>query len=136
MQWIKVLHLVFVVSWFSGLFYLPRLFVNHALVNDSATQKRLCLMEKKLYQFMSILAILALGLGVYLVYLGDFRGGWLHAKLGLVLVLIIYHLYCGYLVREFAYERNRHSHLWYRWFNEIPVVLLVLIVYLVIVKPF
>ena len=136
MQWIKVLHLVFVVSWFSGLFYLPRLFVNHALVSDSATQKRLCLMEKKLYQFMSILAILALGLGVYLMYLGPFRGGWLHAKLGLVLVLIIYHLYCGYLVREFAYERNRHSHLWYRWFNEIPVVLLVLIVYLVIVKPF
>jgi putative membrane protein len=134
--WIKSLHLIFVTSWFAGLFYLPRLFVNHAMVDDPATSGRLLLMERKLYRFMTPLAVLALGFGLWLWLGYGITGGWLHAKLVLVAGLIGYHLYCGKLMNDFAQGRNRHGHVWYRWFNEVPVLILFAIVPLVIIKPF
>lgn len=136
MLWIKSLHLIFVTSWFAGLFYLPRLFVNHAMVDDPATSGRLLLMERKLYRFMTPLAALALGFGLWLWLGYGIDGGWLHAKLVLVAALIGYHLYCGKLMNDFAQGRNRHGHVWYRWFNEVPVLILFAIVPLVIIKPF
>lgn len=136
MLWIKSLHLIFVTSWFAGLFYLPRLFVNHAMVDDAATAGRLLLMEQKLYRFMTPLAVLALGFGIWLWLGYGITGGWLHAKLALVAVLIGYHYYCGRLLQDFAQGRNRHSHVWYRWFNELPVLILFAVVPLAIVKPF
>lgn len=136
MLWIKSLHIIFVISWFAGLFYLPRLFVNHAMVDDATTSDRLKLMERKLYRFMTPLGILALGFGMWLWKGYGFSGGWLHAKLALVLGLIAYHLYCGRLVRAFAENRNRHSHVFYRWFNEVPVLILFAVIFLVELKPF
>lgn len=139
MLWIKALHIIFVTSWFAGLFYLPRIFVNHAMVNDTQTIERLALMEHKLYRFMLPLAVLALGFGFWLMFGFGFLqagGGWLHAKLTLVIGLIIYHWYCGRIMRDFKANKNKRSHIWYRWFNEIPVIALTLIVILVVVKPF
>lgn len=136
MLWVKALHVIFVTSWFAGLFYLPRLFVNHAMVSDAATAERLALMEHKLYRFMTPLAVLALGFGLWLWLGYGISGGWLHAKLALVVVLIGYHHYCGKLMRDFRLGRNRHSHVWYRWFNELPVLVLFAVVILVVVKPF
>jgi putative membrane protein len=140
MLWIKALHIIFVTSWFAGLFYLPRLFVNHAMVEDAATQARLALMERKLYRFMTPLALLALGFGLWLwleiVKSGGITGSWMHLKLALVGLLVAYHLYCGKLMRDFAQGRNRRSHVWYRFFNEIPVLILFAVVILVVVKPF
>lgn len=133
---LKALHIIFVVSWFAGLFYLPRLFVNHAMVTDPATQAHLGLMEHKLYRFMTPLGILAVALGFWLWLGYGFAGGWLHAKTALVSFLIFYHLYCGRLLRDFAAGRNRHSHVWYRVFNEIPVLVLFVVVFLVVLKPF
>lgn len=145
MLWVKALHIIFVTSWFAGLFYLPRLFVNHAMVldsamNNTATLERLELMERKLYRFMLPLAVLALGFGVWL-WLGfgmdwGATGAWLHAKLVLVAGLVVYHFYCGKLMRDFKAGNNTHSHVWYRWFNEVPVLALFAIVILVVVKPF
>lgn len=132
---LKALHIIFVVSWFAGLFYLPRLFVNHALVEDEATRQRLVLMEGKLYRFMTPLGILAVALGLWLWFGYGFSGGWLHAKTALVVFLIGYHLYCGRLVRAFAEGRNTRSHVWFRVFNEIPVLVLVAVVFLVVLKP-
>jgi len=136
MLWIKALHIIFVISWFAGLFYLPRLFVNHAMVDDANTKARLALMEQKLYRFMLPLAVLALAFGIWLWLGFGVTGGWLHAKLALVIGLVAYHLYCGKLMRDFAAGKNQHSHMWYRWFNEIPVLVLFAIVILVVVKPF
>lgn len=136
MLWIKALHIVFVTSWFAGLFYLPRLFVNHAMVSDAATLARLELMEHKLYRFMLPLAVLALVFGLWLWLVYGISGGWLHAKLALVIGLIIYHIYCGKIMRDFKMGVNQHSHIWYRWFNEIPVLVLFAVVILVVVKPF
>jgi putative membrane protein len=136
MLWVKALHIVFITSWFAGLFYLPRLFVNHAMVTDEATQQRLVLMERKLYRFMAPLALLALIFGLWLWLGYGITGAWLHAKLLLVAALIAYHLYCGKLVKDFSQGSNRRSHIWFRWFNEIPVILLLIIVILVVVKPF
>ena len=133
---LKAFHIVFVVSWFAGLFYLPRLFVNHAMVEDAATRERLGMMEMKLYRFMTPLGILAVGLGLWLWFGYGFAGGWLHAKTLLVVFLIAYHLYCGRLMRAFAEGRNTRSHVWYRYFNEIPVVVLFIVVFLVVLKPF
>lgn len=133
---VKALHIIFVVSWFAGLFYLPRLFVNHAMVEDVATRERLALMEHKLYRFMTPLGILAVVLGFWLWFGYGFGGGWLHAKTALVVGLIAYHLYCGRLMRDFAAGRNRRSHVWYRVFNEIPVLVLFVVVFLVVLKPF
>jgi len=136
MLWIKALHIIFVISWFAGLFYLPRLFVNHAMVDDANTKARLALMEQKLYRFMLPLAVLALAFGLWLWLGYGITGGWLHAKLALVIGLVAYHLYCGKLMRDFAAGKNQHSHMWYRWFNEFPVLVLFAIVILVVVKPF
>lgn len=133
---IKALHIIFVTSWFAGLFYLPRLFVNHAMATDAATLERLTLMEHKLYRFMTPLGIIAVSLGMWLWMGYGFSGGWLHAKTALVTFLIGYHLYCGRLVREFAAGRNTRSHVWYRFFNEVPVLVLFAVVFLVVLKPF
>ena len=136
MLWVKALHIIFVTSWFAGLFYLPRLFVNHTMVTDTATSERLKLMELKLYRFMSPLAILALTFGLWLWLVYGVVGGWLHAKVALVAVLVAYHFYCGKIVNDFKADNNRRSHVWYRWFNELPVIALTLIVILAVVKPF
>ena len=133
---VKALHIIFVVSWFAGLFYLPRLFVNHAMVEDAATRERLALMEMKLYRFMTPLGIIAVALGLWLWFGYGFAGGWLHVKTLLVIGLIGYHLYCGRFMRDFAAGRNTRSHVWYRYFNEIPVVVLFIVVFLVVLKPF
>ena len=141
MLWVKAFHIIFVTSWFAGLFYLPRLFVNHAMVldsamNNTATLERLELMERKLYRSMLPLAVLALGFGLWLWLGYDITGGWLHAKLVLVAGLVAYHFYCGKLMRDFKVGNNAHSHVWYRWFNEVPVLVLFAVVILVEVKPF
>ena len=133
---VKALHIIFVVSWFAGLFYLPRLFVNHAMVDDAATRERLSLMEGKLYRFMLPLAILAVVFGLWLWFGYGFGGGWLHVKTLLVVFLIGYHFYCGRLMRDFAAGRNKRSHVWYRVFNEIPELVLAVVVFLVVLKPF
>jgi putative membrane protein len=136
MLWIKALHIIFVTSWFAGLFYLPRLFVNHAMETNEAAIARLVMMERKLYKFMLPLAILALVFGLWLWLGYGMTGGWLHAKLVLVIGLIAYHAFCGKLLRDFNSGKNTHSHIWYRWFNEIPVLVLFAVVVLVVVKPF
>ena len=138
MLWVKALHIVFMVTWFAGLFYLPRLFVYHALAQDRPSIERFKVMERKLYWgIMTPGAVLTVALGLWL-WLGWFRGasGWLHAKIGLVAILIAYHLWCGALLRDFAAERNRRSHVWLRWFNEVPVLILLATVLLVVLKPF
>ena len=136
MLWIKAFHIIFVVSWFAGLFYLPRIFVNHAMAGEPAEIARLKLMEGKLYRFMTPLAVLALVLGTW-IWLGyGITGGWMHAKLALVAGLIGYHLYCGHLVKVFAEDRNTRSHKFYRFFNEAPVLILIAVTILVVVKPF
>jgi putative membrane protein len=136
MLWIKAFHIIFVVSWFAGLFYLPRLFVNHAMAREPAEIARLKLMEHKLYRFMAPLAILALALGTWLWLGYGFSGGWMHAKLALVVLLIAYHLYCGHLVKVFAADQNTRSDKFYRIFNELPVLVLMAVTILVVVKPF
>lgn len=136
MLWIKSLHIVFVISWFAGLFYLPRIFVNLAMETDATATTRLLLMARKLYRFTSILMIPALVFGVWLWLGYGFKGGWLHAKLTLVLLAVGYHHACGSLLKKFENAANKRSHTWYRWFNEVPVVLLLAIVILVVVKPF
>ena len=136
MLWVKAFHLIFVISWFAGLFYLPRLFVNHAMETNEAALARLTLMEHKLYKFMLPLAILALVFGLWLWLGYGITGVWLHAKLVLVAGLVAYHFYCGKLMRDFQAGKNTHSHIWYRWFNEIPVLVLFFVVTLVVIKPF
>ena len=136
MLWVKAFHIIFVVSWFAGLFYLPRIFVNHAMATETAEIARLKQMERKLYRFVTPIAFLALGFGTWLWLGYGFSGGWLRAKLLLVLVLIAYHYYCGKLVSQFAADKNTRGHVFYRWFNEVPVLVLMAIVILVTVKPF
>jgi len=140
MLWVKSLHIVFVVSWFAGLFYLPRILVNLAQETDVAATQRLLLMARKLYRFMTMLAVpaLAFGLWLWLGYgIGQGPGNeWLHAKLGLVVVLIGYHHACGSLLKKFENGRNTRSHVWFRWFNEVPVLVLLAIVMLVVVSRF
>ncbi len=141
MLWVKSLHLIFVVSWFSGLFYLPRLFVNLAMETEPAAQARLLTMARKLFHFTTILAVPAvlLGLWLFLGYGIGLRGsgnGWMHAKLALVLCVIGYHHACGTMLRRFEAGRNTRSHKFFRLFNEASVGLLAAIVILVIVKPF
>ncbi|MBX9628938.1 MAG: CopD family protein [Burkholderiales bacterium] len=133
---VKSLHIVFVTSWFAGLFYLPRIFVNLALEQNDAARQRLLLMARKLYRFMTILAIPALAFGLWLWLGYGIGGGWMHAKLALVVVLIGYHHICGSLLRKFEAGRNTRSHRWYRWFNEVPVIVLLAVVLLVVLKPF
>jgi putative membrane protein len=137
--WIKSFHIIFLVSWYAGLFYLPRLFVHHAMSEDPATRQRLAIMERKLYFFVTPWAVLTVVLGLVMLfgYWDVFRTqGWMHAKLVLVVPLVAYHFWCGHLVKVFRDGPNPHSHVWFRWFNEIPLVFLVLIVILIIVRPF
>ncbi|WP_313076689.1 CopD family protein [Melaminivora sp.] len=139
MLWIKAFHIVFIASWFAGLFYLPRIFVNLAMVEPGsiAERQRLLLMARKLLRFTTLLAVPAIGLGLWL-WLGWWRGagGWLHAKLALVLLIVGYHHACAVLLRRLETGASRRSHVWFRWFNEVPVLLLVAVVVLVVVKPF
>lgn len=138
--WLKALHIIAVVCWFAGLFYLPRLFVYHAMSEDDASRERFCVMERKLYRgIMTPASIAAVALGVWMLILnpGLFASGaWLHAKLTLVALLIGYHHWCGGLLKRFARGENRHGHVFYRWFNEVPVLFLLAIVILVVVRPF
>lgn len=134
---LKSLHIFFVISWFAGLFYLPRLFVNHAMATDAATRNRLAQMEKKLFRFMTPLGILALIFGLW-IWLGGyvFSGGWVHGKLAVAAILMIYHIYCGKLMRDLARGTSTRSHVWFRVFNEIPVLLMIAAIILVVYKPF
>ena len=145
MLWVKSFHIVFVASWFAGLFYLPRIFVNLAMVppGSEAERARLLLMARKLLRFTTLLAVpaLALGLWLWLGY-GIGRGpvssgnGWMHAKLLIVVLVVGYHHSCGVLLRKFERGAVQRSHVWFRWYNEAPVLMLVAAVILVVVKPF
>ncbi|WP_423709443.1 CopD family protein [Undibacterium sp. WLX3042] len=140
MLWIKALHILFVTSWFAGLFYLPRILVNLAMETDATSTGRLLLMARKLYRFSTMLMVPAILLGLYL-WLGYGIGkgpgnGWMHAKLLCVILLIGYHHTCGSLLKKFEKGQNKRSHVWFRWFNEVPVILLLIVVILVVVKPF
>jgi putative membrane protein len=139
MLWLKAFHIFFVVSWFAGLFYLPRIFVNHAMAQEQAVRERLKLMERKLYKFITPIGALAVitGLWIWFAFADQIAiSGWIHVKTALVAGLVAYHLYCGHLVKEFAEDRNTKSHVWFRFFNEVPVLVLIAVVILVVVKPF
>ncbi len=142
MLWVKSFHIVFVASWFAGLFYLPRIFVNLAMVapGSAAERDRLLLMARKLMRFTTLLAVPAVGLGIWL-WAGYGIGwgpgnAWMHAKLTLVLLALGYHHACGVMLRKLATGTSQRSHVWFRWFNEVPVLLLLAIVVLVVVRPF
>ncbi len=140
MLWVKAFHIVFVASWFAGLFYLPRIFINLAMETHTAAIERLLLMGRKLYRFMTLLAAVALVLGLWLwMGYGIGRGpgnGWMHAKLALVLFVIGYHHACGVMLRKFERGQNQRSHRFYRFFNESAVLLFAAVTVLVVVKPF
>ena len=138
MLWIKSLHIVFLVSWFAALFYLPRLFVYHAMATDAIGIERFKMMERKLYYgIMAPSAVLTIVSGVWLWLGYGITGGWLYAKLALVAILVAHHLWLGKLMRDFRQDRNRHGDVFYRWINEIPAVpVLIAIVLLVVFKPF
>jgi protoporphyrinogen IX oxidase len=134
---VKALHIIFMVTWFAGLFYLPRLFVYHAMSEDRVSIERFKVMERKLFWGITTPGgVLTIVFGTWL-WLGWFRdaGLWLHAKLALVAVLVAYHLWCGKLLFDFREERNVRGHVWFRWFNEFPVLVLIAVVLLVVVKP-
>lgn len=140
MLWIKALHIIFMVTWFAGLFYLPRLFVYHAMASDHISTERFKIMERKLYYgIMAPGAILTIVTGLWLLqgYAWTLykHAVWLHIKLSLVIVLIGYHLYLGYLLQRFKRGRNQYSHVFYRWLNEFPIVILAAVVIMVVVKP-
>jgi len=136
MLWVKAFHVIFMVTWFAGLFYLPRLFVYHAMSDDTPGIERFKIMERKLfYGIMMPGGVLTVLFGLWLWLGYGISGVWLYIKLALVLLLIAYHVYCGKLVRDFKHDRNMRSHVFYRWFNEFPVLILIAIVILVIVKP-
>ena len=134
--WIKAFHIVFIASWFAGLFYLPRIYVNLAQESNPAVVERLLGMARRLYRFTTILMVPALLLGLWLWLGFGIKGGWLHAKLALVVLVIGYHHACGSLLKKFERGVNTRSHKWFRVFNEVPVLLLLAIVILVVVKPF
>lgn len=137
MLWVKSFHIVFLVAWYAGLFYLPRLFVYHAMAGDEVSRERFKVMERKLYRgIMMPCMVLTIALGTWLWMGWGFRGGWLHAKLALVILLVAHHFWLGHLVKVFARDANARSHVFYRWINEIPLLYLVAIVILVVVKPF
>lgn len=140
MLWVKAFHIIAMVCWFAGLFYLPRLFVYHSMSEDQTSLERFKIMERKLYRGIATpsMAITIL-LGFWLISYNPqwyAQAGWFHAKLALVVVLVVYHFYCGKILKAFARDENTRSHVFYRWFNEFPVLLLFAIVILVVVKPF
>lgn len=139
MLWVKAFHIIAVITWFAGIFYLPRLFVYHAAADDTPSRERFKIMERKLYRGIMMPSMIAvLLLGSWLLYLvpAYLQGHWMHIKLLLVILLVIYHFYCGHVVKLFAQDNNQRSHVFYRWINELPVFLLLAIVILVVVKPF
>ena len=139
MLWLKALHLIFMVAWFAGLFYLPRLFVNHAMTDNSQTSEHFKIMERKLYHFTTPWMVLTLLFGGWMLY--DYAWAawghtlWLQLKLLLIGVLVVFHFYCGKLLKDFAADRNRHSHKWYRYFNEIPALVMFIVIPLAVLKP-
>jgi putative membrane protein len=137
---VKSLHIIFMVAWFAGLFYLPRLFVYHAQTppDDRLGNERFKVMERKLFRgIMTPSAVLTIVFGLWLWLGYGFAGGWLHVKVALVVVLVVFHVYLGFLVRDFALDRNRHGHVFYRWLNEIPALpILIGAVFLAVMKPF
>ncbi|MEM7027877.1 MAG: protoporphyrinogen oxidase HemJ [Pseudomonadota bacterium] len=141
MLWFKALHLIAMVTWFAGLFYLPRLFVYHSMSEDQISIDRFKVMERKLFYGIttpSALFTFFFGIGIIMTNgMSTYSGQlWLHIKLFIILLLCIYHIYCWFLLQDFKHDRNKYSHVWYRWFNEIPVVMLVAIVILAVVRPF
>ena len=141
MLWIKAVHIIFMVTWFAGLFYLPRLYVYHAMSDDAVSNERFKIMERKLfYGIMTPGAVITIALGAWMLY--DYAWArysdtlWLPIKLALVALLIGYHIYCGQLLRDFKHDRNRHGHVFYRWLNEAPVLILIAVVLLAVIKPF
>jgi len=139
--WLKALHIIFMVTWFAGLFYLPRLYVYHTMAEDEVGRERFKVMERKLYYGITTPgAVLTWVFGIWMLF--DYAwavygsSGWLHAKLLLLVIMVGYHLWCGRLLKAFRDDRNTHSHVWYRWFNEVPVIFLVAMVILATVKPF
>lgn len=135
MLWLKAFHIIFMVTWFAGLFYLPRLFVYHAMSKDRISLDRFVIMERKLfYGIMTPGGIITIILGFWLLDYG-YSGLWLNIKLLLVLLLVIYHMYCFKYLMDFKHNRNKHSHIFFRWFNEVPVILLIAIILLVELKP-
>ena len=140
MIWIKALHIIFMVAWFAGIFYLPRLFVNHAMTNSREVQKQLEIMEHKLYRFITPWMVLTLAFGFWLLidyaWVAYSQMFWLHVKLALIILLVVYHLYCGRIIRQLKTEPHKRSHVWFRWFNEFPVLILFAVVLLAVVKPF
>jgi putative membrane protein len=139
MLWVKAFHIIFMVTWFAGLFYLPRLFVYHADAKDDASNQRFKIMERKLYYGIATPgAVITIALGFWLLEqmgTGLLSTFWLQAKLSLVFVLVIYHVYCGKLLNDFKRDNNQHSHVWYRWFNEFPVLILIATILLVELQP-
>jgi protoporphyrinogen IX oxidase len=135
--WAKTLHIVLIASWFAGLFYLPRIFVNLAQESNDVAYERLIGMAQRLYRFMTILMMPAVALGLILwLYYGVGRGSiWMHVKVLLVLSIIGYHLQCKHLLKQFIQKQNTKSHVWYRWFNEAPVLLMLVVTALVVIKP-
>ena len=140
MLWVKAFHIIAVITWFAAIFYLARLFVYHADAEDTTSRERFKIMERKLYRgimWPSMVATVVLGLWLLSYNLNYYlSAGWVHAKLFLVVTLVIYHLYCGHLMKVFRADLNTRSHVFYRWFNEIPVLILVAVVILVVVRPF
>jgi putative membrane protein len=140
MAWVEAFHIISVICWFAGIFYLPRLFVYHAMSEDQISKDRFVVMERKLYRgIMTPAAIATVIFGGWMIASApDFylKQGWLHAKLTLVVLLIIYHISCGWFIARFREERNTHSHVFFRYFNEAPVFILIGVVILVVVKPF
>jgi putative membrane protein len=140
MLWLKALHLIFMVAWFAGLFYLPRLFVNHAMTEHQETREQFKVMERKLYRFTTPWMVLTLVFGFWMLY--DYAWAaygsmlWLHIKLLLIGILVAFHFYCGKLVKLFAQDKNTKSHVWYRYFNEVPAVILFIMIPLAVLKPF
>ncbi len=140
MLWVKAFHIIFMVTWFAGLFYLPRLYVYHADASDQASNLRFKIMERKLfYGITTPGGIITIALGLWLIHLmgyGVLSAFWLQAKLALVTLLVIYHIYCWKLLNDFKQDNNRHSHVWYRWFNEFPVIVLIAVILLVELQPY
>jgi len=141
MIYVKALHIVFMVTWFAGLFYLPRLFVYHAMAEDEISRERFKIMERKLYfGIMTPGAILTFIFGLWLLldyaWMAYSQTAWLHIKLALIVILVLYHLHCGKLLKDFKHDRNQRSHVFYRWYNEFPVLILISVVILAVAKPF
>jgi putative membrane protein len=139
MLWVKAFHIIFMVTWFAALFYLPRLFVYHAETKDADGNQRFKIMERKLYYGIATPgAVITIALGLWLIHLmgyGVLSAFWLQVKLTLVVILVLYHLYCGKLLNDFKHDKNHHSHVWYRWFNEFPVIILIAVILLVELQP-